>query len=178
MVLISSAPFAGEVCDVSCISRAGRKVVMTNRLIIPLLCAASVVAFARGNVGHKSTLAASSTEKHSKVALSSKFTVNAGTVVEFSLDVRNNTPKMVELRFPSGKTHDFYVQDAGGKEVWRWSKSRMFTQGLQNKLIKSKQVAVFSEGWDAAGQHGHFTATAVLPSDNHPIEETVEFDLK
>jgi len=151
---------------------------MTNRLIIPLLCAASVVAFARGNVGHKSTLAASSTEKHSKAALSSKFTVNAGTLVEFSLDVRNNTAKMVELRFPSGKTHDFYVQDATGKEVWRWSKSRMFTQGLQNKLVKSKQVAVFSEGWDAAGRHGHFTATAVLASDNHPIEETVEFDLK
>ena len=151
---------------------------MTNRLIIPLLCAASVVAFARGNVGHKSTLAASSAEKHSKVALSPTFTVKAGTMVEFTLDVRNNTAKMVELRFPSGKTHDFYVRDASGKEVWRWSKARMFTQGLQNKLVKSKQVAVFTEGWDASGRHGHFTATAVLPSDNHPIEETVEFDLK
>jgi hypothetical protein len=59
---------------------------MTNRLVIPLLCAASVVAFARGNVGHKATLAASSTEKHSKVALSSKFTVNKGSVVEFTLE--------------------------------------------------------------------------------------------
>jgi hypothetical protein len=150
---------------------------MTNRLIIPLLCAASVVAFARGNVGHKSTLAAS-TEKHSKAAVSSKFTVNAGSVVEFTLDVRNNTPRMVELRFPSGKTHDFIVADASGKEVWRWSKSRMFTQGLQNKLIKSKDVATFSEGWDASHHHGRFTATAILASDNHPIEETVQFELK
>jgi hypothetical protein len=151
---------------------------MTNRLIIPLLCAASVVAFARGNVGHKATLAASTTEKHSKVALSSKFTVNAGEVVEFTLDVRNNTPKMVELRFPSGKTHDFIVRDESGKEVWRWSKSRMFTSGVQNKLIKSKDVATFSEGWDASSHHGKFTATALLPSDNHPIEERVEFVLK
>ena len=118
------------------------------------------------------------TEKHAKVALSSKFTVNAGEVVEFTLDVRNNTPKMVELRFPSGKTHDFVVQDASGKEVWRWSKSRMFTSGVQNRLIKSKDVATFSEGWDASRHHGRFTATAVLPSDNHPIEESVEFDLK
>jgi hypothetical protein len=98
--------------------------------------------------------------------------------VEFTLDVRNNTTKMVELRFPSGKTHDFVVKDEGGKEVWRWSKSRMFTQGVQNKLIKSKNVATFSEGWDASEHHGAFTATAVLLSDNHPIEETLRFDLK
>ena len=151
---------------------------MTNRLIIPLLCAASVVAFARGNVSHKATLAASTTEKHSKVALSSRFTVNAGQLVEFTLDVRNNTPKMVELRFPTGKTHDFVVRDESGKEVWRWSKSRMFTSGVQNKLIKSNDVATFSEGWDASSHHGRFTATALLPSDNHPIEERVVFVLK
>jgi hypothetical protein len=137
-----------------------------------------VVAFARGNVGHKATLAASSTEKHSKVALSSKFTVNKGSVVEFTLDVTNNTPRMVELRFPDGKTHDFIVRTASGKEVWRWSKARMFTSGVQNKLIKAKDVATFTEGWDASRHHGKFTATALLPSDNHPIEETLEFELK
>ena len=151
---------------------------MTNRLIIPLLCAASVVAFARGNTGHKSTLAASTTERHSKVALTSRFTVNAGTVVEFKLDVHNNTTKMVELRFPNGKTQEFIVQDESGKEVWRWSKSRMFTQGMQNKLIKSKDVATFTDGWDAENLKGKFSATAVLLSDNHPIEEKVQFELK
>jgi hypothetical protein len=151
---------------------------MTNRLIIPLLCAASAVAFARGTSGHKSTLAESSNQKRAKTALSTKFTVNSSSGVEFSLDVRNNTPKMVELRFPNGRTHDFYVQDASGKEVWRWSKQRMFTQGVQNKLVKSKEVAVFTEGWNPSNMHGRFTAVAVLPSDNHPIEERVEFELK
>ena len=150
---------------------------MTNRLIIPLLCAASVVAFARGTTGHKSTLA-TTTERHSKIDLSSKLTVNAGSVVEFTLDVRNNTTRMVELRFPNGKTHDFYVRDASGKEVWRWSSSRMFTQGMQNKLVKSKEVATYTEGWNASGRRGRFTAYAELPSDNHPIQESVEFELK
>lgn len=151
---------------------------MTNRLVIPLLCAASVVAFARGTTGHKSTVATSHSQTKSKETLSSKFTVNAGRTVEFTLDVRNNTSRMVELRFPDGKTHDFYVRDAKGKEVWRWSKSRMFTQGVQNKLVKAKDVAVFSEGWSPAKAHGKYTAVAVLPSDNHPIEEKVEFELK
>ena len=151
---------------------------MTNRLVIPLLCAASVVAFARGTTGHKSEVATSSSHKQSKTALSSKFTVNSGRTVEFTLDVRNNTSRMVELRFPDGKTHDFYVQDAKGKEVWRWSKSRMFTQGVQVKLVKAKDVAVFSEGWDSSKAQGKYTAVAVLPSNNHPIEERVEFELK
>ena len=85
---------------------------------------------------------------------------------------------MVELRFPNGRTHDFYVKDASGKEVWRWSKSRMFTQGVQNKLVKAKDVAVFSEGWNPSKAHGRYVAYAVLPSDNHPIEESLEFEIK
>ena len=149
---------------------------MTNRFIIPLLCAASV-AFARGTTGHKETLASSSSAK-AKSELSPTFSVHAGSSVEFKLDVRNNTSRMIELRFPTGKTHEFVVRDEAGKEVWRWSKSRMFTQGLQNKLVKSKDVAVFAEKWNAANLKGRFTAIATLPSDNHPIEERVEFELK
>ena len=106
------------------------------------------------------------------------FTVKAGSSVEFKLDVRNNTAKMVELRFPTGKTYDFYVEDESGKEVWRWSHSRMFTQGLQNKLVKANESTVFSEDWIPENMHGKFTAVALLTSDNHPIEERVEFELK
>ena len=151
---------------------------MTNRVIIPLLCAASAVAFARGTTQHKSTLAASTTNHQSTNALSSRFTVNSAHGVEFALDVRNNTKRMVELRFPSGKTYDFIVKDASGNEVWRWSSARMFTQGVQNKLVKAKDAVVYSEEWVPKNMHGKFTATAVLASDNHPIEETVAFELK
>jgi hypothetical protein len=85
---------------------------------------------------------------------------------------------MVELRFPNGKTHDFYVLDESGAEVWRWSKGRMFTQTFQNKLIKSKDNAVFVDKWDATNAHGKFTAVAVLASVNHPVEERAEFALR
>ncbi len=149
---------------------------MPNRLIIPLLCAASV-AFARGTTGHKETLASATSEK-SKSEITSTFSVHANARVQFELGVRNNTTRMMELKFPSGRTHEFIVQDEAGREVWRWSKSRMFTQGVQNKLLKSKEVATFGEQWDAAELKGRFTAIAILPSDNHPIEERVEFELK
>ena len=110
--------------------------------------------------------------------MTSTFSVKANGSVMFQLDVRNNTTRMMELRFPSGKTHDFAVEDASGKEVWRWSSSRMFTQGMQNKLVKGKETATFAEKWNAGDLKGKFTAIAILPSDNHPIQERIAFELK
>lgn len=150
---------------------------MTNRLIIPLLAAASV-AFARSTATHKETLAASPVSHNTKSLLTSKFTVNSNHGVEFNLDIRNNTAKMIELNFVSGMTHDFVVIDANGKEVWRWSADRMFTQAMQNDLVKSREVTTYSEAWDAKDVHGKFTAIATLKSENHPIEERVDFELK
>jgi hypothetical protein len=97
--------------------------------------------------------------------------------VTFSLAVTNFTPKMMELRFPNGLTHDFYVVDASGREVWRWSNGRMFTQGIQNKLLKSRSTTIFDEKWNPEGLVGEFTAVAVLRSDNHPVESRVTFTL-
>lgn len=110
--------------------------------------------------------------------MESSLAVKVTDGVRFTLNVRNNGPRMVELRFPNGKTHDFYVLDENGREVWRWSKGRMFTQTLQNKLIKSNDNAVFVDTWNAANTHGKFTAVAVLASVNHPVEERAEFALR
>ena len=150
---------------------------MTNRLIIPLLCAASL-AFARATTSHRETLASTSKNHDSRAALTSKFTVNSNHGVELNLDVRNNTTKMTELEFANGQTHDFVVTDESGKEVWRWSDGRMFTQAMQNKLVKGRETATFGEFWDAKDVHGKFTATATLLSENHPVVEMVEFELK
>jgi hypothetical protein len=152
---------------------------MPNRLIIPLLCAASV-AFFSGSSSRKELTPKISAEHHHKSAMSlaSSFAVNVKDGVQFSLDVRNNTARMVELRFPNGMTHDFVVLDENGREVWRWSSGRMFTQTLQNKLIKSRDNAVFANSWAGRNMHGKFTAVAILASENHPVEERVEFALR
>jgi hypothetical protein len=104
--------------------------------------------------------------------------VNVKNGVQFSLDVRNNTSRMVELRFSNGMTHDFVVLDESGREVWRLSNGKMYTQALQNKLIKSRDDAVFADSWAGRNMHGKFTAVAILPSENHPVEEKVEFALR
>ncbi len=108
----------------------------------------------------------------------SSFSVDVSDQPRFELSVANNTKKMIELRFPNGQTHEFVVIDSEGNEVWRWSDGRMFTQSLQNKLVKARDTAVYASRWDAEKMHGRFTAVATLMSDNHPIEQRIDFALK
>ena len=54
----------------------------------------------------------------------------------------------------------------------------MFTQAIQNKLVKSNDSALFADVWNGRNAHGKFTAVAILASENHPVQERVEFALR
>ncbi len=156
---------------------------LPNRLILPLLVAASV-AFARGSFTRDDAV---NTTKHRTTktvdALGTTLDVNVNArdvneeSVNFALHVGNNTKKMIELRFANGQTHEFVVLDSTGKEMWRWSSGRMFTQAIRNKLLKGREETVFEERWNTKGLRGTYTAIATLRSQNHPVETSVEFVL-
>jgi hypothetical protein len=154
---------------------------MHNRIILPLLCAASV-AFAAAPFSHDEKPIAS-TKHHEELTapIVTTFDITRpkddAEKLRFALHVTNNTPKMLELRFPDGQTHDFYVRDFAGKEVWRWSEGRMFTSAMRSETLKGKGQTVFEESWNPKGQHGSFTAVAVLRSNNFPVESSVQFVL-
>lgn len=151
---------------------------MPNSPVILLICAACV-AFASNNPVHKSSPNKNQIEhRGASDALASSFNVNVKNGVQFKLDVKNNTKRMTELRFPSGMTHEFIVFDESGKEVWRSSSGRMFTQMTQAKLVKSNDSAEYAAVWNGRNAHGKFTAVAILSSENHPVQERVEFSLK
>jgi hypothetical protein len=155
---------------------------MDNRLILPLLCAASV-ALAAAPFSHDEKPIASNRHHAGEISapIVTTFDVTRpkddAEKLRFSLNVRNNTSKMLELRFPDGQTHDFVVKDFAGKVIWRWSEGRMFTSAMRSETLKGKGETKFSESWDTKGQHGAFTAVATLRSDNFPIESTVQFVL-
>jgi len=155
---------------------------MDNRLILPLLCAASV-AFAAAPFSHDekpiATVKHHALEKTAPIVTTFDVTRTKEDAdkLRFALHVTNNTTKMLELRFPDGQTHDFVVKDFAGKEVWRWSEGRMFTSAMRSETLKGKGETVFEESWDTDGQHGAFTAVATLRSNNFPVETSVQFVL-
>ena len=147
---------------------------MRLRYVLPLLVA-SALAFAY----------ASPSPSHSyepvrrravRDTIAATLDVKVGDEVKFSFRVTNTSAKRVELRFPSGQTHDLAVLDNQGREVWRWSRGRLFTQSMQNKVLGASDTLTFTESWRP--QHpGQYTAVASLLSQNHPAEQRAEFAL-
>lgn len=152
---------------------------MLARITVPLL-AAAVLIFACGPRSQPSAVAARpSIFADSAVVADVRVEAPVGArSVRFALSVANGTGKRVELTFPTGQTHDFVVLDVTGREVWRWSDGRMFTQLMQNKLLDVRDVVTYDENWAAPPSAGRYTLVAVLRSDSHPVEKRVEFSVQ
>jgi len=155
---------------------------MYTRFIAPLCCAAAV-AFACGPRSHSSANAFTVPVKKRAVTVADKPTVTSTLKVRvekgvaLSLQVTNASGKRTEINFPNGQMYDFLVVDSTGREVWRWSEGRLFTQSLQNRLLDAGETLTFEERWAAPESHGEFTAVATLKSDDHPMEVRANFML-
>lgn len=167
---------------------------MSSRLI-PVLLAAAVLAFACGphsrtsesaattpTVATLATFASASPESAGTRAspddpVASALDVRVGKDIRFFLRVTNHAEKRVELTFPSGQTHDIVVLDTIGREVWRWSAGRIFTQALQNRVLGSSETVSYAGAWEPERRAGTYVAVASLRSENYPVEQRVRFTL-
>ncbi len=109
--------------------------------------------------------------------IASSFDVRLDREVNFAFHVTNNAERRLELTFPSGQTYDIVVQDVVGREVWRWSEGRLFTQALQNHILESNETLSYEAAWNPSTAHGTFVAVASLRSENHPLEQRVRFSI-
>ncbi len=98
--------------------------------------------------------------------------------IEFAFRVTNNASRTLELLFPTGQTHELVVVDSLGREVWRWSEGRMFTQALQNRILESSATLSWAAAWRSKVPPGRYVAIASLLSENKPLEERVEFEVR
>jgi hypothetical protein len=175
---------------------------MDRRIYIPLLAAAALVVAgvgrpwwtaARTRAGtdapatfaerHERALerAAARRGAQARHRAAAADTVDAGLAVwsdggtaRFALAVVNTADRRVEVNFPDGRTRDFAVYDAAGREVWRWSRGRLFTQVMQNRLLAARDSAVYAEAWTAP-RPGRYTVVAELRSANHPLTRAAAF---
>jgi hypothetical protein len=152
---------------------------MKGRIIFGLVCAA-VLAFACGprpSTGESAGVARAARAHASSQtgpALVSSLAVVVKKGVAMSFRVVNEGSKRLEVNFPSGQTHDVVVVDSLGREVWRWSAGRMFTQSLQNKVLHASDTLDYDAVWENAPA-GKYTAIATLASENFPMERRAEF---
>ena len=152
---------------------------MKGRITFGLLCAA-VLAFAcgpRASTGDSAGAIRTSRARSSAPngpALVSRLVVVVKNGVAMDFRVMNAGTKRLEVNFPSGQTHEVVVVDSLGREVFRWSKGRMFTQSLQNKVLHASDTLDYDAVWQNAPA-GKYTAIATLASENFPMEQRAEF---
>ena len=51
------------------------------------------------------------------------------------LTLRNTHPEPLPLTFPSGQSYDLVLKTEDGKEVYRWSEGKAFTQALRRETL-------------------------------------------
>ena len=149
---------------------------MLPRITAPLFAAASVVFFACGPRTPSPVAKARPRASTDRGVVSQVVVDTSSGSVRFAIALANDSRKRVELDFPSGLTHDFAVLDSTGKEVWRWSEGRMFTQGMQNRLLDANDSVTYAERWSPPAR-GRYTLVAQLNSANYPVRQQVQFTL-
>ena len=151
---------------------------MHIRFVPPLLCAAAIAFACRPGV--RPSLAGvvpSHRPAADSAGIAGTLGVSTTDGVRFAFHVVNETAERVEVRFPSGQTRDFVVLDAAGKEVWRWSRGRLFTQTVQNKFLSGRDTTVYESRWQPT-RPGHYTAVGTLRSGNFPLERRASFEVQ
>lgn len=152
------------------------KTVMHSRLIISLLCAAAL-AFACGPRSQSTATTPGAARDVNGPPIASSLNVSVKDNISFAFHVTNNSDKKLELVFPSGQTFEIVVTDALGREMWRASQDRMYTQALQSKVLDGNETVTYSASFKDTMGPGKYLAVATLKSSNHPLEKRVEFSL-
>lgn len=153
---------------------------MNERVPFTLTCIA-VLAFACGPRPNGEVATERAPAKRAVASADAPLTpsldVSVNADVRFAFHVVNDGAKTLELLFADGLTHDVVVLDSVGREVWRWSEGRLFTQAVQSKVLRASDRLAFEEAWGNAPP-GNYTAVATLASSNFPVEHRVPFTVR
>jgi hypothetical protein len=94
----------------------------------------------------------------------------AASEVSLTLTVKNPNAQPIDVTFPSGQKYDFVVTDSlTGKDVWRWSAGRAFTQSLETRTVPPNGALTFTEKWTPPAK-GLYLAHGFLVSTSHRAE--------
>jgi hypothetical protein len=100
-----------------------------------------------------------------------------GDSVRFLLQVTNAGTQPVDLTFPSGQSFDFVVLQ-NGRELWRWSADRIFTQAIRTETLPPGDTRSYDAAWaPPAGVRGELVARGFLTARGNRAEQRSYFRL-
>lgn len=149
---------------------------MIPRLPIGLLCAA-LLSFACGPRARSQSHRAGARAGDRTLAgttLAPRLEVSVDGDARFTLRVTNVGTAAADVSFPDGRTHEFEVLDSAGRPVWRWSDGRLFTQAVQERVLRGGEALTFDARWTPPAP-GRYRIVATVRSAAAPAHETATF---
>ncbi len=97
--------------------------------------------------------------------------------VRFTFMATNASDAPLELTFPTGQSFDFVVME-NGRELWRWSEDRMFTQAIRTETLAPGETRTYHAVWQPPpGVSGRVTVRGFLTAQEHRAEQEAEVQL-
>lgn len=150
---------------------------MIPKLPLSLICAA-VLSFACGPRSRGDGAVPARDQATAAPAPGSPFApaldITVDDDVRFDFRVTNVGRTAAEVSFADGQTHDVAVVDEAGREVWRWSEGRLFTQSMQQHVVRAGDAVAYEATWERPAP-GRYTAVATLVSADFPVTHRVRF---
>jgi Intracellular proteinase inhibitor len=90
--------------------------------------------------------------------------------IQFIITLKNNTNEMKKVEFPTSQKYEIIIKNKNDKEVYRYSKGKMFTQAIETALIKSGESMEWEEVWEHSSlAPGEYTAEITILAP-HTVE--------
>lgn len=94
--------------------------------------------------------------------------VSRGEPVTLRLVLHNRGTTSRQIQCPSARTHDVRILAPGGRELWRWSRGRMFAQMLTDIAVGPGEAREFRVTWDQRTSEG-----AAVPPGRYEAEGSI-----
>ncbi|MDU0813362.1 BsuPI-related putative proteinase inhibitor [Bacillus siamensis] len=82
--------------------------------------------------------------------------------IEFQMSLKNKSESPIDFTFSSGQKFELTVHDQQNKELYRYSKDRMFTQAFQTMTLMPNETYDFLDVWKNASGPGTYTVTVTF----------------
>lgn len=105
--------------------------------------------------------------------------LSLGEPVRAALEVINRSPESVRLTFSTGQRFDLSLENASGREVWRWSDGRLFIQALGEEVLKPSPGALrFDATIPAPRGQGRYTLHGQITATNLTLRAFAAFQVR
>jgi hypothetical protein len=78
----------------------------------------------------------------------------AGEPVEMTMRLFNCASRELTRHFPTEQRYDFHVSEAGGDEVWRWSRGEEFAEEEGEETYAPAEEVAFEATWEQTDNDG------------------------